>query len=47
MFAYIRLAAFIIVVTQKLVLQQYKYVTAKCTDHPIAPSMYSILLACG
>ena len=41
MFVYIRSAAFIIVVTQKLVLQQSKNVTAKC----IAPSLYSILLA--
>ena len=38
MFVYIRSAAFIIVVTQKLVLQQSKNVT-------IAPSLYSILLA--
>ena len=35
---------FIIVVTQKLVLQQSKNVTTKCTDYgkPIAPSLYSI-----
>ena len=32
MFVYIRSAAFIIVVTQKLVLQQSKNVTAKCTE---------------
>ena len=36
--SYIRSAAFIIVVTQKLVIQQSKNV-------PIAPSLYSILLA--
>ena len=43
MFVYIRSAAFIIVVTQKLVLQQPKYFTAKY-GNPIAPSLYSILL---
>ena len=32
MFVYIRSAAFIIVVTQKIVLQQSKNVTAKCTE---------------
>jgi len=32
MFLYIRSAAFIIVVTQKLVLQQSKNATAKCTE---------------
>ena len=32
MFVYIRSAAFVIVVTQKLVLQQSKNVTAKCTE---------------
>ena len=41
MFVYIRSAAFIIVVTQKLVLQQPKYFTAKY-GNPIA--LYSILL---
>ena len=37
MFVYIRSAAFIIVVTQKLVLQQPKYVTAKCTETLLPP----------
>ena len=39
MFVYIRLAAFIIVVTQKLLLQQPKYVTltAKCTETLLPP----------
>ena len=37
MFVYIRTAAFIIVVTQKLVLQQSKYVTAKCTETLLPP----------
>ena len=37
MFVYIRSAAFIIVVTQKLVLQQSKYVTAKCTETLLPP----------
>ena len=32
MFVYIRSAAFVTVVTQKLVLQQSKNVTAKCTE---------------
>ena len=32
MFVYIRSAAFVIVVTQNLVLQQSKNVTAKCTE---------------
>ena len=32
MFVYIRSAAFVIVFTQKLVLQQSKNVTAKCTE---------------
>ena len=32
MFVYIRSPAFVIVVTQKLVLQQSKNVTAKCTE---------------
>ena len=33
---------FVIVVTQNLVLQQSKNVTAKCTKKPIAHSLYSI-----
>ena len=37
MFVYIRSAAFIIVVTQELVLQQSKYVTAKCTETLLPP----------
>ena len=37
MFVYIRSAAFIIVFTQKLVLQQSKYVTAKCTETLLPP----------
>ena len=37
MFVYIRSAAFIIVVTQKLVLQQSKNVTAKCTETLLPP----------
>ena len=41
MFVYIRSAAFVIVVTQKLVLQQSKNVTA-VYGNPIAPSFYSI-----
>ena len=32
MFVYIRSAAFVIVVTKKLVLPQSKNVTAKCTE---------------
>ena len=36
-FVYIRSAAFIIVVTQKLVLRQSKYVTAKCTETLLPP----------
>ena len=39
MFVYIRSAAFVIVVTKKLVLQQSKNVTAKCTETP-SPSPY-------
>ena len=46
MFVYIRSAAFIIVVTQKLVLQQSTYVTAKCTETLLPPSLYSILFGC-
>ena len=37
MFVYIRSAAFVIVVTQKLVLQQSKNVTAKCTETLLPP----------
>ena len=37
MFVYIRAAAFIIVVTQKLVLKQPKNVTAKCTETLLPP----------
>ena len=37
MFVYIRSAAFIIVVTHKLVLQQSKNVTAKCTETLLPP----------
>ena len=37
MFDYIRSAAFIIVVTQKLVLQHSKNVTAKCTETLLPP----------
>ena len=37
MFVYIRSAAFVIVVTQKLVLQKYKYVTAKWTETLLPP----------
>ena len=38
MFVYIRSSAFVIVVTQKLVLQQSKNVTTKCTENlPPAP----------
>ena len=37
MFVYIRSAAFVIVVTQKLVLQQSKNVTAKCIRKPSPP----------
>ena len=44
MFVYIRSAASIIVVTQKLVLQQPKNVTAKCTETLLPPSLYSIFL---
>ena len=37
MFVYIRSAVFVIVVTQKLVLQQSKNVTAKCTETLLPP----------
>ena len=43
MFVYIRSAAFIIVVTQKLVFQQSKYVTAKCTEILVFNSPWSTL----
>ena len=43
MFVYIRLAAFVIIVTQKLVLQVQKR-HSKVYGNPIAPSFYSILL---
>ena len=44
MFAYIRSAAFIIVVTEKLVLQQSKSVTAKCTETLSPPPSIQYLL---
>ena len=44
MFVYIRSAAFIIVVTQKLVLQQSKNVTAKCTETLSPPPSIQYLL---
>ena len=44
MFVYIRSAAFIIVVTQKLVLQQSKNVTAKCTETLSPPPSIKYLL---
>ena len=47
MFVCIRSAAFVIVVTQKLVLQQSKNVRAKCTETLSPPSFYSILLGCN
>ena len=37
LFVYIRSTAFVIVVTQKLVLQQSKNVTAKCTENLSPP----------
>ena len=45
MFVYIRSAAFVIVVTQKLVLQQSKNVTAKCTETLSPPPSIQYLLA--
>ena len=45
MFVYIRSAAFVIVVTQKLVLQQFKNVTAKCTETLSPPLSIQCLLA--
>ena len=44
MFVYIRSAAFVIVVTQKLVLQQSKTVTAKCTETLSPPPSIQYLL---
>ena len=44
MFVYIRSAAFVIVVTQKLVLQQSKNVTAKCTETLSPPPSIQYLL---
>ena len=44
MFVYIRSAAFIIVVMQKLVIQQSKKFNSKVYGNPIALSLYSILL---
>ena len=46
MFVYIRSAAFVIVVTQKLVLQQSKNVTAKCTEILSPPPSIQYLLGC-
>ena len=47
MFVYIRPAAFVIVVTQKLVLQQSKNVTAKYTEtlSPPPSIQFSLILA--
>ena len=44
MFVYIRSAAFVIVVTQKLVLQQSKNVKAKCTETLSPPPSIKYLL---
>ena len=44
MFVYIRSAAFVIVVTQKLVHQQSKNVTAKCTETLSPPPSIQYLL---
>ena len=44
MFVYIRSAAFVIVVTQKLVLQQSKNVTTKCTETLLPPPSIQYLL---
>ena len=44
MFVYIRSAAFVIVVTQKLVLQQSKNVTPKCTETLSPPPSIQYLL---
>ena len=45
MLVYIRSTAFVIVVTQKLALQQSKNVTAKCTENLSPPSCILYLLA--
>ena len=47
MFVYIRSAAFVIVVTQKLVLQLSKNVTAKCTENqsPTPSIQFSLMYA--
>ena len=45
MFVYIRSAAFVIAVTQKLVLQQSKNVRAKCTETLSPPPSIQYLLA--
>ena len=42
LFVYIRLTAFVIVVTQKLVRQQSKKRQSNCVRKPIAPSLYLI-----
>ena len=44
MFVYIRSTAIVIVVTQKLVLQQSKSVTAKCTENLLLPPCILYLL---
>jgi len=44
MFVYIISAAFVIVVTQKLVLQQSKNFTAKCTETLMPPPSIQYLL---
>ena len=44
MFVYIKSAAFIIVVTQKLVLQQPKNVTAKCTETLMLLGPYNLFV---
>ena len=44
MFVYIRSAAFVIGVTQKLVLEQSKNVTAKCTETLSPPPSIQYLL---
>ena len=44
MFVHIRSAAFVIVVTQKLVLQQSKNITAKCTETLSPPPFIQYLL---
>ena len=44
MFVYIRSTAFVIVVMQKLVLQQSKNITAKCTENLSPPPCILYLL---